>query len=192
MGGYNDLESDGGRIVWQNPSEILRKLGLTSGSVLVDLGSGDGFFAIPAAKIVGGQGQVFALDINPDAIRRLRARASEAGLHNITYETGRAEDASICEECADLVFLGIVLHDFEPSRVLLNAKRMLRKTGRLVDLDWKKKPMKLGPPVEIRFSEDYASRLIESAGFGIESRESLGPYNYLIVAKPLCRNYTRV
>ena len=150
----------------------------------MDLGCGAGFFTIPAAEIVGEKGKVYALDINPEAIRRLNARASEAGLKNIISVTGRAEDASVCEECADIVFLGIVLHDFgEPFTVLMNSRRMLRKTGCLVDLDWKKKPMKIGPPLRIRFSEDYASKLIERASFSIEVRKASGPYHYMIVAK---------
>ena len=49
---------------------------------------------------------------------------------------GRAEDTIFCEACADIVFFGMVLHDFsDPVKVLLNTGRMLKATGRLVDLD---------------------------------------------------------
>jgi hypothetical protein len=78
-----------------------------------------------------------------------------------------------------------VLHDFEdPVKVLKNAAKMIKPTGRLVDLDWKKQSMDFGPPVNIRFSEDDAIRLITQAGFKLEQRRDAGPYHYIITAKP--------
>ena len=69
-------------------------------------------------------------------------------------ETGKAEDLILCDAGADIVFFGIVLHDFEnPSKVLANAHSMLKKTGKLIDLDWKQEPMEFGPPLHIRFGE---------------------------------------
>jgi hypothetical protein len=54
----------------------------------------------------------------------------------------------------------------------------------LVNLDWKKEPMDLGPPLKIRISEDMAVRLIQTAGFTVETVKDSGPYHYLVVAKP--------
>ena len=71
----------------------------------------------------------------------------------------------------------------DPVKVLMNAKRMVKRTGRIVDLDWKKEPMELGPPLEIRFSEDEAIGLIESVGLKISAVKDSGPFHYLIVAK---------
>jgi len=52
---------------------------------------------------------------------------------------GRAEDTIFCEACADIVFFGMVLHDFsDPAKVLRNAGMMLKVDGRLVDLDSEK------------------------------------------------------
>jgi ubiquinone/menaquinone biosynthesis C-methylase UbiE len=83
------------------------------------------------------------------------------------------------------IFFGIALHDFQdPARVLENARRMVKSAGKLVNLDWKKEPMDLGPPLKIRFSEDMAVRLIQTAGFTVETVKDSGPYHYLVVAKP--------
>jgi len=88
---------------------------------------------------------------------------------------GRAEDTVFCEACADIVFFGMVLHDFsDPAKVLRNAGRMLKADGRLVDLDWKKEPMELGPPTGIRFSEEEAIRRIEAARFRTEAVKDSG------------------
>ena len=69
----------------------------------------------------------------------LREKAEGEGLGNLILKVGRAEDTVLCPACADIVFFGIVLHDFEePARVLVSATKMLKPTGRLVKLDWKK------------------------------------------------------
>jgi hypothetical protein len=67
--------------------------------------------------------------------------------------------------------------------VLANARKMIKPRGLLVDLDWKKEPMTWGPPLSIRFSEEHASQLIESAGFRAEAPDLSGPFHYRIVAR---------
>jgi ubiquinone/menaquinone biosynthesis C-methylase UbiE len=168
---------------WQNPDAILAMIGLKRGFTFIDVGCGEGFFAIPAAKIVGMKGKVYALDIREDAITELRREIARQGLKNLHALVGRAEDTVLCEACADIVFFGIVLHDFDvPAKVLANAKVMLKPAGRLVDLDWKKEPTAFGPPLQIRFSEDKASNLIKGAGFKVEQAMEAGPYHYIIIA----------
>lgn len=151
----------------------------------VDIGCGNGFFALPAARIVGETGKVYGLDVDAEFISELKEKATKEGLTNLSLMVGEAEEEILCEGCADIVFFGIDLHDFkDPAKVLENARRMLKSDGLLVDLDWKKEPMDIGPPLHIRFSEEEASNLIETAGFKIESMKEAGGYHYLITAKP--------
>jgi ubiquinone/menaquinone biosynthesis C-methylase UbiE len=177
------IPNESERRKWQNPESTLLEAGLRSGLTFVDVGCGDGFFAMPAARIVGETGRVFAFDENPDAIDRLRRKARIECIGNLEARIGKAEDTILCKECADIVFFGIVLHDFEePKKVLENGKVMLKATGRLVNLDWKKIPMEIGPPLRIRFSEQEAARLIESVGIKIEVLRESPPYHYMIIA----------
>jgi ubiquinone/menaquinone biosynthesis C-methylase UbiE len=159
-------------------------VGLRKGSTFVDIGCGKGFFTIPAAKLAGRNGKVYGVDVNAEAIDFLNKKANMAGLDNLTLKVGSAEETLLCEACADLVFFGIVLHDFDNvHEVLANARRMLKPSGLLADLDWKKEPMPFGPPLRIRFSEKDAVDIIEKADFKIESAKAIGQYNYLIVAR---------
>jgi ubiquinone/menaquinone biosynthesis C-methylase UbiE len=169
---------------WQNPDEILKSIGLRPGQTFVDVGSGNGFFAVPAAKIVGENGKVFAVDSDPNAIASLTNKSLSLGLKNIEVRVDEAEDTVFCKACADIVFFGIVLHDFRDATIVLaNARKMLGPEGRLVDLDWKKQPMDFGPPLDIRFSEDQAVDLIERAGLRVEMRREIRPFFYLVVAR---------
>ena len=170
---------------WFNPEKVLEDAGLGSGMVFVDVGCGDGFFTILAAEMVGKTGKVYAVDTDATAIERLKRRATVKGLTNVKAVVAKAEETVFCDGCADIVFYSIVLHDFDnPAQVLLNAKRMLKPSGKLVDLDWKKKQMAFGPPARIRFSEEQAQGLIEAAGFKVESVKNTGRHHYVITAKP--------
>lgn len=168
---------------WQDPEQILSAIGLSAGMVFVDVGCGEGYFALPAARRVGPEGKVFAADINADAVAGLRRQASAEGLVNLSAEANAAEETVFCEGCADIVFFGIDLHDFaDPDKVIRNAARMLKPSGKLVDLDWKDEPMAMGPLREKRFSREKAGKMIEAAGFRIGSMQEAGPYHYLIIA----------
>ncbi len=150
----------------------------------MDIGCGGGFFALPAARMVGKNGKVYGVDSNAAPVEELRGLAAREGLNNLELVVGKAEDIVFCESCADIVFFGIVLHDFDdPARVLDNSRKMLKPAGRLVNLDWKKRLMPLGPPLWKRFSEEKAARLIEAAGLTVtDIIKDIGPYHYMIVA----------
>lgn len=170
---------------WSHPKLSLENAGLRSGMVFMDIGCGYGFFTIPAAQIVGKNGTVYAVDVDASAIDRLKREAEKKDLKNVTAIVSAAEKTVFCIRCADMVFYSIVLHDFkDPFKVLQNAKQMLKPSGMLVNVDWKRKPMPIGPPMRIRFSEEQASNLIEKAGFTIEKVQDLESNFYIVTAKP--------
>lgn len=171
------------RKTWQDPDKIFSAIGLSAGMVFVDIGCGEGYFTLPAARTVGIGGKVLAADINPDAVAALWESAANEGIDNLSAEVKAAEETVFCEGCGDIVFFGIDLHDFaDPQKVLRNARKMLKPSGKLIDLDWKDEPMDFGPPQEKRFSVHKAQGMIEAAGFRILSVQDAGPYHYLISA----------
>jgi ubiquinone/menaquinone biosynthesis C-methylase UbiE len=170
---------------WQDPMTILTAIGLSKGDTFMDVGCGDGFFALPAARMVGPGGRVFGIDINADAIDRLKHAAEAEGITHLYAIIGKAETTVACEHCAHVVFYGICLHDFQnPAQVLSCARAMVREDGVLVDLDWKAEPTPIGPPLSIRFPVEKARSLIEGAGFDVQSVKDAGPCHYCIRAAP--------
>ena len=180
---YNHAE----RHLWQDAPAILAQIGLMPGDTLVDIGSGDGYFSIPAARIVGQSGKIYALDVSAEAISKLKAAASAAGLNNIQTAVGEAKKTLLCKGCADVVLMANALHDFnDPVTALKNARLMLKSGGRLADLDWKKdKDQMHGPPFAKRFDQEKATALLTEAGFKIVSSTLVGPFHYLLVAEPV-------
>lgn len=179
---YHDEED---RRTWQNPEKILAAIGLRPGMTLIDVGCGEGFFALPAARMVGAGGKVIGIDRSEGAVSRMLARAAGEGLANIQGIAAMAEETVACTGCADIVFFGIDLHDFDnPRRVLANARRMIRPGGVLADLDWRKEETPFGPPIAIRFTEEKAADMVREAGFDIVRVEPLEPWFYEVIARP--------
>ena len=178
-------EDEAARRRWQHPESILEGIGLAPGDTFIDVGCGDGFFALPAARTVGPHGRVCGIDIDAEALDLLQEKAFREGLDNVVLHHGAAEDLVLCEGCADIVFFGISLHDFEdPVRVLRNAKRMAAPDGRIVDVDWRKEPLPLGPPSAKKFSTEHAASLMAEAGLRVTGVAESGPYHYIITAVP--------
>ncbi len=184
-GGFHSWD-DPARRKWQDPEAILNGIGLQAGMTFADIGCGGGFFAIPAARLVGPEGKIYGVDANPASTAAIEEQAAREGLKNLYLTTGTAENTILCEHCADFVFFGMSLHDFaDPPQALSNARRMIKPGGKLIDLDWKKEGIPIGPPAHIKFDEAKASRLIEAAGFKVASVKDSPPYHYLITAKPI-------
>jgi ubiquinone/menaquinone biosynthesis C-methylase UbiE len=174
------------RLLWQDATAILAQIGLRPGDTLADIGSGDGYFSIPAARMVGRTGKIYALDASAENLAELKTAIRSTGLTNIQTTIGEAETTLLCKGCADVVLMANVLHDFEdPIAALRNARLMLKPGGKIADLDWKKDKDQLhGPPFAKRFDQAKATSLMEQAGFKVISSTLVGPFHYLIIVAP--------
>ena len=69
-------------------SLMLTNLGIKPGMTVCDMGCGNGFYALQLAKMVGPQGQVLGVDIQPEMLKFLRERMEQRNINNITrYRT---------------------------------------------------------------------------------------------------------
>jgi SAM-dependent methyltransferase len=119
------------RSAFINPSRILREIGLQKGQAMLDYGCGVGVFTIPAAKIVGGGGVVYALDIHPLCIKSVEKEIEKRGIANVkTILSGR--DTGLPDESVDVVFLYDVLQFItDRGRLMEEFHRVLKPDGRL-------------------------------------------------------------
>jgi len=162
------------------PERLLRSSGLAEGDRLADIGCGPGFFTEAAAGIVGPEGRVFALDTNPEMLRSLAERCTAPNV-----EALRCADAEfpLGDGSVDFTLAAYVLHESDDPRAFLaEAFRISRTGGRLLLIDWEKKPEERGPPVEERISRDEAAALIGEAGFSVTEAGELNPSHYRIIA----------
>ena len=89
----------------RNPYKLLKAAGLEEGHKVLEVGCGPGFFTIPAARIVGNEGLVYAVDIHPRAVERVKKKIEKEALPNITASCVNASDTGLPGESVDLAFV---------------------------------------------------------------------------------------
>lgn len=91
--------------IFRNPYKILKRAGLKSGQKVLEVGCGPGFFTIPAANIVGKEGMVYAIDIHPLAIERVKNKIKRAGIKNVKPILVNATETGLPYQSIDLAFM---------------------------------------------------------------------------------------
>jgi predicted methyltransferase len=118
---------------WQKVDEIFKAMAVAPGSVVADIGAGDGFFTSRLSKLVGTQGKVHAVDISADALRRLRARVAADALTNVDVIEGAVDDPRLPPGTLDAVLIVNAYHEMtQHQRVLAGIRSALKPGGRLV------------------------------------------------------------
>ncbi len=106
--------------------EVLKEIGLEENQTVLDFGCGSGAYAIPAAKLVGKDGKVYALDKNEEALKELK----KEGIENIETILSSDLKTGLEDKSVDVVLLYDVIHMIE-DRVTLFAEihRILKSDG---------------------------------------------------------------
>jgi len=89
----------------RNPNKILKAAGLEESQKVLEVGCGPGFFTIPAARIVGDEGHVYAIDVHPRAVARVKKKIEKEALENITALCVNASNTELPGASVDLAFL---------------------------------------------------------------------------------------
>ena len=71
---------------------FFREAGIGLGQRVLDLGSGVGDVAMLVARLVGPSGEVVAIERDPKAIAKARARVTEAGFHNVSFNESNVDE----------------------------------------------------------------------------------------------------
>ena len=116
-------------LIW-NPRRHLKKIPLKEGMVVVDYGCGPGRYTIPIAKLVGSKGKVFAVDIQPLAIKTVKEKAARPGLTNIETILVDSYNTGIKGSNIDLILLIDTLHLINDYHALFHEiHRLLKQDG---------------------------------------------------------------
>lgn len=109
--------------------DILKEVGIQPGFHVLDYGCGPGSYIAAAAELVGESGKIYAADIHPLAIQRVRKIASKKGFHNI--ETVQTDcDTGLAAGSVDVALLYDIFHALDkPKQVLKELHRVLKPEG---------------------------------------------------------------
>lgn len=163
-----------GRAAWQKPDEVVEALALRKDEVVADIGAGTGYFTRRFAPRVA---RVYAVDVNQD----LLARIASLGLPNVVTVLAEPDDPRLPDASVDTVFFCNVLHHIEDRPAYYRRlARALKPGGRIVVLDFHKRPLPVGPPVEEKLSEQEMIEEFSRAGFRLARSHDFLPYQYFL------------
>jgi predicted methyltransferase len=182
------------RDTWEKPQEVMDVLGIKSGSVVADVGAGEGYFTFRLAARVGPTGKVYAEDILDDRLDKIRARAGKQKLTQIETILGATDDPRLPAEQLDVVLVVNAYHEMRDYDAMLRGVfRALKPGGLLGIID---APAKPGEPRENyydrhRIPEQAVREDTSRNGFGfLRQRPTLTPpdsdrnYFFLVFQKP--------
>jgi len=111
---------------------MLAMFGLRPGTTVLELGPGNGYFSIEAARLLGAGGRLVCLDIQPPMLTDLRGRLATAGVTNAHPVLGDAHHLPLADASVDVAFLVTVLGEI-PDRPqgLAELRRVLKPGGTL-------------------------------------------------------------
>jgi predicted methyltransferase len=124
------------RDTWQRPADILKQLDVHPGNVVVDFGSGAGYFALKPAPMVGPEGRVFPVDPRRESLAFLWIRARLRSYWNVRVIHGEVDNPDLPPGAIDAVLLANTYHELaQPERILRALRASMRPGARLVVVD---------------------------------------------------------
>jgi ubiquinone/menaquinone biosynthesis C-methylase UbiE len=167
-----------------DPDALWAELHLPQGITFLDLGCGQGNYALAAAELIGPTGVVYGVDLWEEGIATLRERAAREGRTNLKALAAPAGQIPVESLSVDVAFMATVLHDLAEAGTaaggLAELARVLKPGGLLAIVEFDKIDGPPGPPRHIRLEAAEVEALVAPYGFARQKTVKLGPYNYLI------------
>lgn len=169
-----------------NPFKTLERAGLRKGSHIVDLGCGAlGHFVFPAAQMTGGEGRVYAVDIDKAALKAVERAARHDQYWNVIpvwSDIDVVNAARIPSESIDLTILANNLYlSANRAGMVAEAERLTKPGGRILVIEWKPIRTAVGPAVENRMSADDAKRYFADDELDLIDEFDAGDSHYALL-----------
>jgi len=105
------MKADARKRLQEKAEAFLRRIGLRQGQAVLDFGCNEGNYTIPAARIVGQSGKVYALDKDKDSVNKLMQQVAKQKLRNVKpVRVDEDQEVPLRAGCVDVVLLYDTLH----------------------------------------------------------------------------------
>jgi ubiquinone/menaquinone biosynthesis C-methylase UbiE len=116
----------------QPPDEMARRHGIEAGMTVLEVGPGNGTYTLAAARRVGNDGSVVAVDIEPRMIERVQRRLEAEGVTNVEARVADVYDLPFDDATFDAIYMIAVIGEIpQPARALQEFRRVLAPSGTL-------------------------------------------------------------
>lgn len=166
----------------ENTTTAIRALRIQRDQTVADIGAGSGYYTVRMAAEVGPRGKVFATDIQPGMLDILRRRVARDGLTNVETVLGQPDDPKLPADTLDLALMVDVYHELEAPQVFVRRLRSaLKKTGRLVLLEYRKEDPRVPIRPEHKMSVAQVKAELEPEGFRLVQVLNDLPWQHILV-----------
>ena len=122
----------------EDPDLGLRLLKIAKGSSVGDVGAGSGYMSLRLARLVGAEGKVYAVDVQPGMLQLLQQNAAKAKVMNLVPVLGAFDDPKLPAGALDLIIMVDVYHEFsQPQKMLQRMREALKPGGRLALFEYR-------------------------------------------------------
>jgi SAM-dependent methyltransferase len=145
-------------------NRVMDVLAITPGKTVADIGAGSGWFTVRAAQRVTATGEVYAVDINREAIDYINQRTEKAQLHNVKTIIGKPDNPDLPPDAIDAVLLLKTYHEIaEPVALLRNLRGSLKPGARvgIIDRDGNGEDHGLHKAIVLKEADEAGYRLLE-------------------------------
>jgi ubiquinone/menaquinone biosynthesis C-methylase UbiE len=149
-------------------NRVMDVLGIAAGKSVADIGAGSGWFTVRAARRVGADGLVYAVDINLEAVRYVGERARKEQLQNVKTILSKADDPLLPAGSVDAVLLLKTYHEVaQPVVLLRNLRAALRPGAKVgvIDRNGDGEDHGVGRDVVIREAKEAGFELLKQYDF---------------------------
>jgi ubiquinone/menaquinone biosynthesis C-methylase UbiE len=169
----------------EQPDKALEALALKRGMVVADVGAGSGYMSFKMAKLVGPSGKVYANDVQPEMLEKLRARARRDKIANVETVLGTETDPKLPAGGIDLILMVDVYHEFsQPQAMLDRMRESLKPGGRLVLVEYRKEDPKVPIRPEHKMSVADVRTEVEAEGYQFDQVIEVLPRQHIIIFRP--------
>lgn len=162
------------REIFAHRESIVRDAGIKPGMSVADIGAGTGFMTELMARMVGDEGQVYAVDVTPEFVEHIRERMARANLTNVSTIRCAEDSVDLPAESIDLAFICDTYHHFEyPESTLASIWRALKPGGTMVIIDFERIPGVSRDWIldHVRVGRDEVHAEVVAAGFEIADHQ---------------------
>jgi predicted methyltransferase len=180
--GADWLEREG-REGEQRPGEVIKTMGLKDGDLVADLGCGTGYFARRMARAVAPSGRVYAVDIQPEMLERMKPLLEQEKITNVLPVLGLPDDPRLPKGGLDWILLVDVYHEFQqPKPMLARMRESLKPNGRVALVEYRLEgDSALHIRAEHRMSPEQVLAEWGPAGFRLVARHEFLPTQHFFV-----------
>jgi len=173
--------------MFSDPRKNIIEMNVGEGMKVADFGSGAGFYTFALADRVGEYGKIYAIDIMADHLAKIKREAERRGIKQVDFihaDLESAHGSALPPGSVDRVLITNILFQVDdPKLIAKEAKRVLKRTGKIAVIEWSGSPGLVGPHMDHVVKENEAMKIFIDEGLVLERKFDAGTHHYGLLFK---------